>query len=641
MRKGICYLRTRGNDTCLNPIDEVYRGVCCCTIGKAWNDCTFCPKQGTAEYKRICPGGPGFIPNPNTTVIVDVDECKELPGICSEGRCLNSLGSFSCICPAGQKHDLKTGRCVDIDECREYPYICGVDGKCINTPGGHNCICPPNQILDQETKLCIDRGKSLCFHDVQIGASPVCKNSFSVNITRHECCCTIGKAYLKKDECRRCPPEDSPLHSVLCRRVIPPITQIKDRTPFYTPTTPIALDHTTGFLTLEPDGTPTDSQVKPTTAAPTTDDFMPTTPGFVKVIDECKLIPELCLYGRCIDQYVGFRCECPRGYRVDKKGIACVDVDECKLNPCKNGRCKNTFGSFVCICPNGYNLDSTGLICEDMDECGTPGYCDNGQCKNMDGTFICQCNEGFQLTPNKRTCIDINECVAGRGICGNGSCINTQGSYQCQCYDGFKLNAGGFCRDIDECATDSSICQNGLCFNTEGSFNCKCSIGYTLTPNRRNCRDVNECTEIPNYCKNGRCTNTIGGARCECVAGYRLSPDGTACIDLNECDANPNYCEPGGRCANTQGSYRCICDKGYVQSDDGTSCADIRKNFCFNTVDENGCTKPRDTLVTKSACCCTKGQGWGDPCELCPQPDSKGGNTHAKRNSPKLVSQVD
>lgn len=40
-----------------------------------------------------------------------------------------------------------------------------------------------------------------------------------------------------------------------------------------------------------------------------------------------------------------------------------IDVDECKMSPCKNGTCLNTFGSFLCTCPEGSKLDITGLGC--------------------------------------------------------------------------------------------------------------------------------------------------------------------------------------------------------------------------------------------------------------------------------------
>ncbi|XP_048583421.1 fibrillin-1 isoform X2 [Nematostella vectensis] len=629
MRMAPCYLDTRGNDTCLNPIGPVYRGYCCCTVGKAWNGCEFCPKQGTAEYNRLCPGGPGFVPNPNTTVIVDVDECKELPDICREGKCQNTIGSYICTCPKGLRHDPSSGKCKDIDECAEYHHLCGLKGQCVNTVGSYRCNCPPGIDLDRKTNMCVDNRKRLCYHDVQSGALPICKEHFSVNITRQECCCTIGKSYKdENDVCERCPTKDSAGYQVLCLSKPPPVNTI-DITlpvtprPYFTGVAP--LGHSTEFNPFPDVSTvpgPTGAPQRLSTKAVST--VLPTTAFTGIDVDECRLIPELCLYGLCINTRGSYRCECHLGYKIDEKGIICKDVDECLMNPCVSpAKCLNTFGSFLCNCPEGFTPDVTGLKCTDMDECGTPGYCDHGMCKNMNGSFSCVCNQGYHLTDNKRTCVDMNECILGKGLCGNGTCINTEGSYRCECHPGFKLNRGGFCQDIDECVMEADVCRNGMCINTEGSFTCQCIAGYTLSADRRHCIDVNECQDVPGFCENGRCTNTIGGARCECVAGYALNTEGkiTRCVDVNECDENPNFCRPGGRCVNTPGSYRCLCDPGFQSYNGGTVCVDAREDFCFDVFDnENSCTKPRPIKMTKSVCCCTLGKGWGDPCELCPSP---------------------
>ena len=45
---------------------------------------------------------------------------------------------------------------------------------------------------------------------------------------------------------------------------------------------------------------------------------------------------------------------------------------------------------------------------------------------------------------------------------------------------------------------------------------------------------------------------------------------------------------------------------------------DMRRGYCFDSLDNRGCSIPRMLNVTKSVCCCTKGAGWGDPCEICP-----------------------
>ena len=103
--------------------------------------CTSPSLSVSEEFLRLCPGGIGFVPDPYTLVIkgrflgysfmplncsvvvlflnllsrlfvIDVDECQELPGVCSQGRCINTLGSFNCFCPQGFKHDITTGKCI-------------------------------------------------------------------------------------------------------------------------------------------------------------------------------------------------------------------------------------------------------------------------------------------------------------------------------------------------------------------------------------------------------------------------------------------------------------------------------------------------------------------------------------------------
>lgn len=48
------------------------------------------------------------------------------------------------------------------------------------------------------------------------------------------------------------------------------------------------------------------------------------------------------------------------------------------------------------------------------------------------------------------------------------------------------------------------------------------------------------------------------------------------------------------------------------------SIVDMRKGYCFNDYDDRGCSNPRMILSTKQVCCCTRGAGWGDPCDICP-----------------------
>lgn len=55
----------------------------------------------------------------NIIYFLDINECDQ-PGICPKpGKCINTLGSFQCICPRGFKLD-HTGRfCTDHNECAD------------------------------------------------------------------------------------------------------------------------------------------------------------------------------------------------------------------------------------------------------------------------------------------------------------------------------------------------------------------------------------------------------------------------------------------------------------------------------------------------------------------------------------------
>ena len=43
--------------------------------------------------------------DPMTGSLREIDECALLPGICRHGRCLNTVGSFTCDCDPGYRCD--------------------------------------------------------------------------------------------------------------------------------------------------------------------------------------------------------------------------------------------------------------------------------------------------------------------------------------------------------------------------------------------------------------------------------------------------------------------------------------------------------------------------------------------------------
>lgn len=66
---------------------------------------------------------------------------------------MNSIGSFTCTCPPGQARNPETNRCDDRDECEDEG-VCE-NGRCINTPGSYICLCNPGFIQSQDKQFCI------------------------------------------------------------------------------------------------------------------------------------------------------------------------------------------------------------------------------------------------------------------------------------------------------------------------------------------------------------------------------------------------------------------------------------------------------------------------------------------------------
>uniref|UniRef100_A0A674B5G2 Latent transforming growth factor beta binding protein 3 n=1 Tax=Salmo trutta TaxID=8032 RepID=A0A674B5G2_SALTR len=646
--RGRCFQETTPKQACSSTPLPVLTNQedCCGSVGNSWgqNKCYKCPKLPypgvklqtiIEDYGSTCPQGYKRL---NSTHCQDINECT-MHGVCQNGECLNTQGSFLCAC--------KPGFTLDRTRCSPSPVE---QGQCF--------------------LIATEAGR--------------CEHALPTSLSQEMCCCTVGKAW--GSNCERCPQDGTAsfskicpagkgyfLHSVRETVAFPPQihssleqvplkpdkNQKKDSESLWLP--PENVLHS-GFTYCNVVVSTMGCTVQRSTVL----GRLLCAPLPTAETDECRLNRNLCGHGECVNMHTGFKCECYAGYRLHPQRNACVDDDECDTEPCGHSRgiCINTEGSYRCRCLHGYKLlvYHGKLRCIDVNECSKPDICgQGGQCVNLPGSYKCECHKGFRsksqrqpacedinecLDPNScpndqcentpgsyecvpclpghqaqgGVCYDVNECQK-RGVCPNGRCENLPGTYRCLCNEGFLPAADSKgCRDIDECE-DDRLCANGRCVNTEGSFQCQCYPGYQRTQEGSHCEDINEC-ERPSNCQRGRCINSMGSYRCECQKGYMLV-GGRRCQDIDECATDRGLCQPHGVCENRQGSYVCVCKDGFILSEDKHKievAVEDKKECYLNLDDTVFCDSVLATNVTKQECCCSIGVGWGDHCEIYPCP---------------------
>jgi len=248
----------------------------------------------------------------------DVDECEANFGMgpcVGAAACLNTIGSYECICPDGPEWELIDGTICEMDECAQED-LGGCSHNCTNTIGSYSCFCPGELVLTQDDVTC---GFDFCREN------NVCEDVCINTLVGSECACRNdgyqladdGISCIDIDECA----ELNGGCEVGCNNLVG------------------------GY------------------ECTCNDDQLLTADGYTCMANPC--FPD---NGGC-DQLcnvanggLSYTCGCISGFAFDAEGF-CVDVNECETDGLCSHGCENSEGSYTCTCPAGLALHQDGRTC--------------------------------------------------------------------------------------------------------------------------------------------------------------------------------------------------------------------------------------------------------------------------------------
>lgn len=221
----------------------------------------------------------------------------------------------------------------DIDECHT-PGIC-MNGRCINSEGSFRCECPPGLAIDIDGRVCVDTHmRTTCYGAIKMGT---CSRPFPGAVTKSECCCANAEHGFG-EPCYPCPSRNSgiifhlvqavhfhsykswlilwnkternairlircffQLSSTLCAAVVLALQLMAEVSMLFMKVNVLTVMFRNTLITINRHN-----------SCPLLD------------INECALDPDICQNGICENLRGSYRCICNIGYESDTSGKNCV-----------------------------------------------------------------------------------------------------------------------------------------------------------------------------------------------------------------------------------------------------------------------------------------------------------------------------
>uniref|UniRef100_A0A3B5QU04 Latent-transforming growth factor beta-binding protein 1-like n=1 Tax=Xiphophorus maculatus TaxID=8083 RepID=A0A3B5QU04_XIPMA len=146
----VCWQHVSADLLCQSPLlgAQVTFIDCCCFYGEGWGmGCALCPRTDSVVF----PGRYETHASLSAT-----EDCGILHG-CENGQCIRVAEGYTCDCYVGFELDLTSMSCIDINECEDaaaLPFPC-INARCVNTEGSFRCVCRRGYVMSRRRNHCI------------------------------------------------------------------------------------------------------------------------------------------------------------------------------------------------------------------------------------------------------------------------------------------------------------------------------------------------------------------------------------------------------------------------------------------------------------------------------------------------------